>query len=212
MKYIKNYNTFILEDINYPYKSVTTLIDLNIPLIIDGNFNCINKQLTSLKGSPKDGFNNFYCFDNNLTTLEGAPSKVGEDFNCYNNKLITLEGAPKKVGGYFDCTKNKLTSLEYLPEYIGGILYCYDNEWTKPIPYKIMSKFKLHCLEICDIEDDQWVYTDEQFNKFSSFEFQKEFLEREPENYFDLKPIGYAEGIEELFPHLFDMDELGLID
>ena len=57
-----------------------------------------------------------------------------------------------------------------------------------------------------------WVYTDEQYNEFSSLEFQKEFLEREPENFIDLKPFGYAKGIEELFPHLFDMDELGLLD
>ena len=55
-------------------------------------------------------------------------------------------------------------------------------------------------------------YSIENMVKFSSFEYQKEFLERESENFMDLKPIGYAKGIEELFPHLFDMDELGLLD
>jgi hypothetical protein len=75
-----------------------------------------------------------------------------------------------------------------------------------------MEKYNLHCLADGTLIDDKWVYHQRQFYEFSSFEFQKEFLEREPENYLDLKPIGYAEGIEELFPHLFDMDELGLLD
>ena len=180
MKYLKNYNTFILESISsYSDENLTSLEGLGISEIVDYNFNCSINKLTNLKGGPKYVDGNFYC---------------------YNNKITTLKGGPIKVGGHFDCRYNNLKNLDYLPE-IGGELICYRNNWVKPIPYNITIKHNLH-----------HVYTDEQFNKFSSFDFQKEFLEREPENFMDLKPFGYASGLEELFPHLFDMDELGLLD
>jgi hypothetical protein len=107
-----------------------------------------------------------------------------------------------------------LTNLDNLSEDIKDLI-CHNNPWEKPIPYKIMVKYNLHAQEQNLGKwkvDSKRVYIPRQFNKFSSFDFQKEFLEREPENFMDLKPIGYAEGIEKLFPHLFDMDELGLID
>ena len=253
MKYLKNYNTFILESLIISGKELTTLVYENIPEIIDGDFSCSNNKLLSLEGSPKivrgqftcshnkltslvgapiKVVDMFYCYDNELTSLDGAPKEVGGHFDCSDNRLISLigapkevggffkcnvnnlkslEGAPKKVGSYFYCSENNLTSLDYLPEYIGGELYCYDNNWHKPIPYNIMIKYDLHILKIHE-SDYKWVYSKEQFYKFSFFYFQKDFLEREPENYLDLKLFGYAEGIEELFPHLFDMYELGLID
>ena len=233
MKYLKNYNTFILEKLymNFSDKQLTTLIGLNISEICDDYFICSHNELTSLEGAPKEVGNFFDCSYNELTTLKGAPKEVGNFFDCSNNELTSLKYSPIKVGGSFNCSTNKLISLEYthkyvdgifecsnnlltnldyFPEYIGNDLYCYGNDWAKPIPYKIMTKFNLHCID--NETDNKYVYNYKQFNKFSSFEYQKEFLEREPENYLDLKPIGYAEGIEELFPHLFDMDELGLID
>ena len=193
MKYLKNYNTFLLEHtIDYYNKKLTTLVGLDIPEFVTGDFYCHHNNLTSLYGSPKEVSSTFYCNDNNLISLEGAPKKVGINFYCFNNKL---------------------TSLDYLPEYIGGGVWCFDNNWKNPIPYKYMIKYHLHALKYDnDNYDYLWVYTQEQFDKFSSFEYQKEFLENDSENFIDLKPFGYANGIEELFPHLFDMDDLGLID
>jgi hypothetical protein len=153
---------------------------------------------------------NFYCQYNKLTNLVGSPNKTYGNFYCYNNELTTLKGAPEYVAGIFHCSDNKLEILDYLPR-IDGILYCFNNNWIKPIPYEIMVKYDLHCLELTST-DAKFIYTREQVDKFSSFEFQKEFLEREPENFINIKPFGYAKGIEQLFPHLFDMDELGLID
>ena len=232
MKYLKNYNTFILEGFDYSGKYLTTLVDLDIPEFCDDLFDCSQNKLTSLEGAPKRvlrsfycehnqltslkyapemvGGDNFNCYHNNLTNLVGSPNKIYGSFYCYLNNLKTLEGAPEYVAGDFNCSDNKLETLEYLP-IVYGKLHCYNNNWIKPIPHKIMKKYYLRCLTQGD-GDSKYVYTQEQFDKFSSFEFQKEFLENEPENYLDLKPIGYSKGIEELFPHLFDMDELGLID
>ena len=188
MKYIKNYDNFILESLDYFKQELTTLIGLDIPEFVDGDFICAVNKLINLKGSPRE---------------------VSGNFKCYGNKLTSLVGAPRKVGGHFNCINNKLTTLEYLPE-IGGKLFCYSNPWIKPIPYNTIIKYDLPLKQ--SKWKSTWVYTDEQYNEFSSLEFQKEFLEREPENFIDLKPCGYAKGIEELFPHLFDMDELGLLD
>jgi hypothetical protein len=273
MKYLKNYNSFILENNTFFNRNLTTLKDLDIPEKINDYFNCSHNQLTSLEFGPKTvskhfscdhnlltslefapktiggsfscSFNkltslkgcptkvpsDFCCYNNNLINLEYSPEFVGGNFNCYENELISLigapkeindsfycqrnnltslEGAPKKVSNNFNCSRNKLKTLDYLPE-IGGTLYCFDNEWIKPIPYEIFIKHNM-LLIMGSFISTKHVYTLGQYRKFSSFEFQKEFLEREPENYLDLKPIGYADGIEQLFPHLFDMDELGLID
>jgi hypothetical protein len=231
MKYLKNYNTFILEELDYSNKSLKTLSDLKIPNFVADSFDCSQNKLTSLVGCPKKVGNNFYCEYNLLTSLEGAPEMIGGTFNCFKNKLITLLGSPNKISGNFYCYNNELTTLEGAPEYVAenfncgnnkletldylpridGRLSCYNNNWIKPIPYEIMIKYDLHPL-VKSSSDGKYVYTLKQFDKFSSFEYQKEFLEREPENFIDLKPIGYANGIEKLFPHLFDMDELGLID
>ena len=191
MKYLKNYNTFILENSNNNLnKKIKSFVDSNIPEMVDGDIEYEGVGLISLDGSPKE---------------------VSGDFNCSDNKLTSLKGCPKKVGGIFWCNDNQLKNLDYLPEYIGRYLVCYGNDWEKPIPYKIL--FKYNFLSFNDKQKILFnIYTQEQFDEFSSFDFQKEFLEREPENYLDLKLFGYAEGIEELFPHLFDMDELGLID
>ena len=212
MKYLKNYNTFILERIDFDYNNqkLTTLIGLDISEIVDGYFSCSFNNLINLIGAPKICKLNFDCNTNNLTSLDGAPIEIGNSFYCHNNELTSLKGAPIKIPGDFWCLNNKLKNLDYLPE-IGGDFYCNNNDWDKPIPYNIMIKYNLHCLKQGS-NDYSWVYTLEQFEKFGSFEYQKEFLEREPENFIDLKLIGYENGIEELFPHLFDMDELGLLD
>jgi hypothetical protein len=209
MKYLKNYNSFILERCGYAHERLTTLIGLNLTEKTLDAFDCSSNNLVNLIGSPKEVRGIFNCSFNELTSLEGAPKIIPLKFICMHNKLTTLKGGPNVVMENFYCQNNKLETLDYLPE-IGGNLCCYGNEWIKPIPYKIMEKYGLHCLD--NGNDAFYVYTIEQYRKFKSFEFQKEFLEKEPENFMDLKPIGYADGIEELFPHLFDMDELGLIN
>jgi hypothetical protein len=239
MKYLKKYNTFILEALHSIYLSETGLHKLTttykeIPEIVDGSFYCNKNHLKNLIGSPRIVNDSYNCSHNELTSLVGAPEKIGKSFDCSYNKLTSLNGGPREVyvayncshnnlttllgatkliNRMFNCSNNKLKNLDYLPE-INGWLYCYNNDWLKPIPYNIMIKYNLHATELPQKLgiDMNHVYTKSQFEWFSSFEYQKDFLEREPENYLDLKPLGYAKGIEDLFPHLFDMDELGLIN
>jgi hypothetical protein len=214
MKYLKSFKAFENKQGNINLSNfkikLKTLQGLNIQEEVIGDFRCSNNELVDLLGAPKEVDGDFCCEHNILTTLKGSPIIVGGVFDCSNNNLTSLEYAPLIVKRTFWCGKNKLKNLDFLPSDITE-LYCYDNDWEKPIPYKIMTDFKLKCVDD-GVSFLRWVYTQDQFDKFSSLEFQKDFLKKYPENFIDLKPFGYAKGIEELFPHLFDMDELGLID
>ena len=96
----------------------------------DADFMCSNRNMTSLRGCPKEVGGSFYCSNNQLKTLKGSPEKVGGNFYCYGNQLTSLEGSPKEVGGSFNCSINKLTSLKGSPEKVGGNFYCYNNQLT----------------------------------------------------------------------------------
>jgi len=124
-------------------KKLTTLEGQNIPEIVEGNFNCSDNKLTTLKGGPEKVEGDFYCSSNNLTTLEGSPEKVEGDFYCSSNNLTTLEGSPEKVEGDFSCSDNKLTSLKGSTEIVEGNFYCYFNKLTSlvGVPKKIEGNF-----------------------------------------------------------------------
>jgi hypothetical protein len=64
-----------------------------------GNYDCSNKNLTSLKdlNIPKFIKGHFNCSGNQLKTLEGAPIYVSGLFGCSDNQLISLEGVPNHV-------------------------------------------------------------------------------------------------------------------
>ena len=177
----------------------------NIPNTLD-TFICEDSPKIKIENLPEN-IRRIAIKDCELTNLELPNNLEYLDLSYNNIKSLIL---PEKLH-QLNINDNYLEILPIIPNSL-KILKCYQNNWTKPIPYKYMVRFNLHCLSIKNSSDQQYVYTEGQFNKFSSFEFQKEFLEREPENYLDLKPIGYAKGLDELFPHLFDMDELGLID
>lgn len=109
---------------------------------VEGDFDCSEMNLTSLKGAPTEVAGSFSCRGNHLTSLEGAPRKVGKSFNCSSNSLASLEGAPEEVKGSFHCGYNDLTSLEGIPTV--GSLHCYHN--------KITSLRGLHQDSIEDLE------------------------------------------------------------
>lgn len=59
----------------------------------NGNFDCRNCYLTTLKGCPESITGNFTCTNNNLTTLEFAPSIIhGELYANLNQNLTSLVG------------------------------------------------------------------------------------------------------------------------
>jgi hypothetical protein len=110
------------------YRNLTTL--KGAPKEVGRHFDCSGNNLKTLEGAPKEVGGGFYCSGNNLTTLKGAPKEVGRDFYCADNNLTTLEGAPKEVGGSFHCSNNKLTTLIEAPKEVGGGFYCYSNNLT----------------------------------------------------------------------------------
>ena len=129
-----------------------------------GNVDCRNNKLITLKGAPQkvDGY--FDCSDNKLTTLEGAPQEIGRDFNCAYNNLTTLEGAPQKVSGYFDCAYNNLTTLEGAPQKVSGYFNCRMN---KKLPKEEIIKY----LKLAKISGK--IYT-----SYGDFENQEEALKK----------------------------------
>jgi len=53
---------------------------------INGDFICVYKLTTSLKGCPKYIEGDFRCYENQLESLEFCPKYVGGDFCCFNNE------------------------------------------------------------------------------------------------------------------------------
>ena len=96
----------------------------------DGDIDCSNNKLTTLKGSPQKIDGNFKCNNNKLTTLEGSPKKIGRDFDCSNNQLTTLEGSPQEIGRDFDRSFNNLTTLKGSPQRVDRNFSCSGNKLT----------------------------------------------------------------------------------
>ena len=96
----------------------------------DGDIDCNNNKLTTLKGSPKKIGRDFDCSNNQLTTLEGSPQEIGRDFDCSNNQLTTLEGSPQEIGRDFDCSFNNLTTLKGSPQRVDKDFNCSGNKLT----------------------------------------------------------------------------------
>lgn len=115
-------------DIDCSNNKLTTL--KGSPQKIDGNFKCNNNKLTTLKGSPKKIGRDFDCSNNQLTTLEYSPQEIGRDFDCSFNNLTTLKGSPQRVDRNFNCSGNKLTTLEGSPQIVGRNFVCSFNNLT----------------------------------------------------------------------------------
>lgn len=115
-------------DIDCSNNKLTTL--KGSPQKIDGNFKCNNNKLTTLEGSPKKIGRDFDCSNNQLTTLEGSPQEIGRDFDCSFNDLTTLKGSPQRVDRNFNCSGNKLTTLEGSPQIVGRNFVCSFNNLT----------------------------------------------------------------------------------
>lgn len=94
---------------------------------VEGDFNCNDNQLTSLKGAPKGVRASFSCNNNQLASLEEAPKYVGESFFCADNKLKSLKGSPEDLKKSFNCVRNNLINLKWITSSIPENLYCGFN-------------------------------------------------------------------------------------
>jgi hypothetical protein len=111
--------------------------------IVDGDVECHNTGLQSLKGSPTKISGFFYCEDNQLRNLEGGPEEVGSYFWCESNPLESLKGFPSYVGGTFYCDYNP--SLPLLRTLVAKNGVYFQNKRKYPFAEKIknvLNQFK----------------------------------------------------------------------
>ena len=103
--------------------------------VYKGNIGCIEKNLTSLRGCPKEVTGNFYCSYNELTSLEGAPEIVRGNIFTKNNPFTSLDGLPKSIFGNLNISNfNSLGGIDKLKE-LGIHLYGYIYSDGKKIKY-----------------------------------------------------------------------------
>lgn len=95
---------------------------------VNGEFDCSNNRLTTLRGAPYYVGRTFDCGYNRLKTLEFAPKIVNENFSCPCNSLISLMGCPVEIAEMFDCSNNYLTTLKLGPSLVGTDYYADNND------------------------------------------------------------------------------------
>ena len=167
-------------DIDCNNNKLTTL--KGSPKKIGRDFDCSNNQLTTLEGSPQEIGRDFDCSFNNLTTLKGSPQRVDKDFNCSGNKLTTLEGSPQIVGRNFVCSFNNLTTLEGSPRKVGRSFNCSNNQLTtlKGSPLEIGGTFFCNSNEIPKEEIVKYLklakISGKIYTSYGDFENQEEAL------------------------------------
>ena len=109
-------------------------------LIVDDNFDCSGKQLTTLPDNLTiNGWLN--CVRNQLTTLPDNLIVNGW-IDCRDNQLTSLPDN-LTINGGIDCRYNQLTNL---PENltVNGGLYCSDNLKELEIPSSAKIKGKVY--------------------------------------------------------------------
>lgn len=113
---------------------------------VTGYFDCLNNQLTTLKGAPIEVGGHFDANNNYLTNLDHFPKVVEEDVYVANNKLTSLKGLPKEINGNLYSSGNKITSLEGGPNKVFGTFTCAGNNLTdlKGCPEFIERDFSIN--------------------------------------------------------------------
>lgn len=205
MKYLKLYeNSFNRFKHNYSYHETS--------------LNLGKHGLTNLDGIEKfQNLNRLYINNNDIKSLKPLRALKGLTYLILHDTLVEsfegLENSPNIDGigatrcrltslkGIENCTKlrqisirnNYLTNLDELEGFnLLENLYCTGNPFETPIPYSILRN-------ITNLED---VYDYKIIEKFTKYDFQKNFIEEHPENILDLKPIGINARIKEEYKDL----------
>ena len=66
-------------------------------VIVEGDLDVSNSNLSSLKGMPKKITGNFNCSGNKLKNLKGGPKEVGKHYNCSHNPIKDYGDMPSKL-------------------------------------------------------------------------------------------------------------------
>lgn len=99
---------------------------------VNGNFNCSNTKIISLKNSPKyiNGDADF-SDNNNIISLENGPIEIEGNFDCSGSRyLYTLKSGPKTVGGDYKCFRTPLLSSKHDCKIGGKFLIDSNIRWN----------------------------------------------------------------------------------
>lgn len=96
---------------------------------VNGDFNCSDHELISLRGCPRIINGQFICSYNKLTSLKYAPAIGSTYFNCSHNQITSLKFKHQQVSGRFFCYHNKLTEIDMIPYGISEF-DCSNNQIT----------------------------------------------------------------------------------
>ena len=196
------------------YKKLKHIPEYLLPFRNDLEY--LNIEHNKINNIPKlpDGLRKLSCDNNLLTKMPELPISLKE-LDCADNNILELPKLPHGLQSLY-CSRNKLKRLPELPSTL-VILQCHSNDFEAPIKIEYFNKyfnkffiggrkspfdFVSSCLDK--------VYTKEQIEKFSSYEFQKNFINED--NWKDLEPFGYADGIKDgEFSYLFNAIDMGLL-
>jgi hypothetical protein len=135
MKHLRKYKLFEsnteIDTICKKYNIVNYTINSDNSVDVDGDVDLWSKKLESIPLNFNIVNGNFDCGNNYLTSLKGCPVRVGDWFSCYRNELTSLQYSPQYVeNGNFYCSWNKIESLQYCTELIRSNFYCIYNKLT----------------------------------------------------------------------------------
>ena len=137
------------------------------------------------------------CDYNNLQELPPLPQTL-KILSCFNNNLQELPSLPQTLEILW-CDNNNLKELPPLPQTLEE-LWCIGNPLKEPLPAWCHERFNLDNL-----------YEEDLTKKFGSYNFQKEYLQDKPQNFDRLEVFGWAPGIKEEFPYIFQSKRTGII-
>ena len=161
------------------------------------NLDYNDQKLTSLPKLPNK-LKKLWCIYNQLTSLPELPDNLKELY-CSYNQLTSLPELPVSLKNLY-CQYNQLSELPKLPDNL-KFLICHDNNWKEPISIDIINKFDLK------------PYTNEQTKLFRSYEFQKEYIEKDNINYFNLeqKELKIHPRIKQEYINIDSIKDMGVL-
>lgn len=153
LRKMRVFNYFIHEDLTVDVNGIGVNLSNKklkfIPVqfgVVQGTFNCMNNQLSSLRGSPKVIESDFLCMENQLTTLEYGPKEVKGQYVADSNQLTSLKGIPEKIDKSLFVKDNPIKDFTYLPKEIKEI---FNFDACDEINFSKLSQIKhFHCLSI----------------------------------------------------------------
>ncbi len=128
MKYLRLFESFEeIDEICRKYEIRNYTINLDESIDVDEDVWLCNNNFTELPLKFNKANGNFDCKNNKLKSLKGSPVEINGGFYCHKNELTSFKFAPKIIRGHFNCEINNIKTFEYFPSYVRNSFWCDDN-------------------------------------------------------------------------------------